>query len=219
MFIFDVELGYVAVRQDMRGTGQSQGNFSLWQNEADDAYGLSSFVSSFVSSSLCWTHYFPCWMTFHASSHKDTMTWIANQTWCNGSVFEVGASADGLNSFIAVLADPQWLRAQFVIFASSVGKCHVCWVFVVVSLTSHLVIDTFHLLWSCGLTGYPIFYPGGAYQLALVEKWLNGTVPSQAAQCIQLVKEHEVPSPWWERLNLTGHYQNVDFPSVMWAGW
>jgi len=40
---FGVELGYVAVRQDMRGTGQSQGFFLLW-GDGTDAYGRSISV-------------------------------------------------------------------------------------------------------------------------------------------------------------------------------
>ena len=54
--LFGEVLGYVSVRQDMRGThaSMSAGNFSCWHDSANDGY--------------------------------DTMAWIVNQTWSNGEV-------------------------------------------------------------------------------------------------------------------------------------
>lgn len=72
--------GYAAVRQDMRGTQQSQGNFTIWHSDANDSY--------------------------------DTFQWISEQSWSNGDIYSVGASADGLASFTMIMDSPKWLKAQ-----------------------------------------------------------------------------------------------------------
>ena len=42
----------------------------------------------------------------------DTMAWIAQQNWSDGKVFTIGASADGIASFLMPMAQPKWLTAQ-----------------------------------------------------------------------------------------------------------
>ncbi|CAE7265416.1 cocE [Symbiodinium sp. KB8] len=68
-------------------------------------------------------------------------------------------------------------------------------------------------------SGYEVAFPGGAARKSLIELWIGSTVPSQAPAKIQEVYDHEAPGPWWNVLNGTGNFQNVHFPSVMWAGW
>ena len=46
--VFADLLGYAAVRQDMRGTHQSDGNFSLWHDSAGDAYTTIEWITSQV---------------------------------------------------------------------------------------------------------------------------------------------------------------------------
>jgi len=148
--------GFVAVRQDMRGTKKSQGNFTIWHHEANDAY--------------------------------DTMQWIVQQPWSNGVVYMTGISADGLNSFAAVEDRPPWLHAQVLIFASSVG--------------------------------HEVIYPGGALAENLAIGWLNKTCRyNDGPHAIADLKANEAPGVWWNSLNMTGRYNDVAWPSVMWAGW
>lgn len=142
----------------MRGTHQSGGNFTVWHSDANDAF--------------------------------DTMQWIAQQNWSSGVTFTVGASADGLASFTMPLSTPTpptWLRAQFIIFASSVG--------------------------------YEVIFPQGGYRQALANLWIQSTVPTQAPAVLALVQANEAPGSWWDALNMTTHYADVSWPSVMWAGW
>ena len=140
----------------MRGTAQSEGEFTIWHDGSNDSY--------------------------------DTMKWIAEQPWSNGLVSTTGASADGLNEFTEIIGEYHpWLRSQFIIFASS--------------------------------SGYEVAFPGGAARKSLIELWIGSTVPNQAPAKIHEVYEHEAPGPWWEVLNGTGNFDNVHFPSVMWAGW
>lgn len=56
-----------------------------------------------------------------ANDSYDTMDWISQQSWSNGNVLTVGASADGLASLEEVIDKPKWLKGQFVIFASDKG--------------------------------------------------------------------------------------------------
>ena len=77
---------FVAIGQDMRGTCKSEGNFSLWRKDGDDAY--------------------------------DTFAWVAAQSWSNGKVFTVGASADGVAQFVQTKRLPPNLVSQFIIVAT-----------------------------------------------------------------------------------------------------
>lgn len=149
-------LGYCAVRQDMRGTHDSQGNFSIWHDSANDAY--------------------------------DTIEWIISQPWSNGQVFETGASADGIDQFAQIIKPHPALRGQFVVVATT--------------------------------EGYETFFVGGSFRYALIDGWLNGTVPTQSAELEKFVLTKEQPDlPWWDCVNGTKYYQNVNWPSMMYAGW
>lgn len=49
----------------------------------------------------------------------DTVEWMAEQDWCNGSIGITGASAMGYTSLLAATMDPPHLKAAFVIVAPS----------------------------------------------------------------------------------------------------
>jgi putative CocE/NonD family hydrolase len=68
-------------------------------------------------------------------------------------------------------------------------------------------------------SGYPIIYPGGAFRKSLTEFWLKKTVPRDYDNLIAQVRANEAPGQWWDRLNASLSYQNVNFPTVSWAGW
>jgi predicted acyl esterase len=48
----------------------------------------------------------------------DTMEWITNQSWSDGTIYTVGGSADGITQFVDVLQQPPWLKGQFIIWAT-----------------------------------------------------------------------------------------------------
>ena len=150
--------GFVTVGQDMRGTKLSEGNFTIWHQDADDSTDLGN--------------------------------WIVQQPWSDGKIYSVGASADGLAAFTTVHMAPQWLRAQYYIWSSSIG--------------------------------YDVFYPGGTLVGELVDSWIHGTVEFPAGwdeQCYQTIIENEMHGEWWNAVELTGMYGNVNFPTAFWAGW
>ena len=154
--VFGEALGYVSVRQDVRGTGQSHGAFGVWHDAQNDAF--------------------------------DTMAWIVSQSWSNGVVFTTGASADAIDELAQLPGPHPALRGQVVIFATA--------------------------------DGYGTFFPGGAYRESLIDGWLQKTVPGDYARTDALVRNEEQPGgQWWDVVNGSMYWKNVDFPSVAWAGW
>lgn len=51
----------------------------------------------------------------------DTMQWVSTQSWSNGKIFQLGASADGLVTFATTKTQPQWLVGQWLIVSSAAG--------------------------------------------------------------------------------------------------
>jgi putative CocE/NonD family hydrolase len=102
----------------------------------------------------------------------------------------VGASADGIASLFDVIALP----------ATPVG------------LKAMLIVFA---------TGdaRALVYPGGAFNKALVEMWLNSSVPKFAAPLIQELKDHEDPTSWWLTRTVAGHFDRITWPAVLWGGW
>ena len=81
---------FVAIGQDMRGTCDSEGKFSIFHSDTNDG--------------------------------ADTLAWIKAQPWCDGNIYEIGASADGIASFELALSKPTDLKSQFIIFATAEAK-------------------------------------------------------------------------------------------------
>lgn len=50
---------------------------------------------------------------------RDLGDWIVQQDWSNGEVMTFGASADGIGSLQTARTNPEWLTAQYIIWASS----------------------------------------------------------------------------------------------------
>ena len=57
---------------------------------------------------------FSLWHTDEADG-KETIDWIVRQPWSDGTIYEVGASADGIASFVLARAAPTALRAQLAL--------------------------------------------------------------------------------------------------------
>jgi predicted acyl esterase len=74
--------GWPTVLQDVRGTYTSEGNDTVFQNDATD--GL------------------------------DTITWIANQSWCNGRITTFGGSALGIVQYLVAGEHPAALACQYM---------------------------------------------------------------------------------------------------------
>ena len=59
--------------------------------------------------------------TVYQNSHTDgpdTLSWIANQTWCNGKIVTAGPSALGINQYFMAGANPPNLAGQFIMVAT-----------------------------------------------------------------------------------------------------
>jgi len=86
-----VKAGYALVVQDTRGRGDSQGLDSLF---LDDGWGARQ-------------------------DGYDAVEWIAAQSWCNGKVGTLGASAFGITEYMLAGSAPPHLVCQFVEIAAT----------------------------------------------------------------------------------------------------
>lgn len=153
--VFAEVLGYASVRQDQRGTGGSEGNFSTWHDAKNDAF--------------------------------DTMAYLVQQGWSNGEVFTTGVSADCIDEYAQLSQPSPNLRASLNVFGST--------------------------------EAWETFYIGGAFREALIDGWLKRTVPGQVKEQELIVRAQEQPgTPWWQQLNGSNWWGNVNWPSIHWAG-
>ena len=51
----------------------------------------------------------------------DTMKWISEQPWCNGDIYSIGASADGINALTEIKRHPPWLKGEWIIWSAYRG--------------------------------------------------------------------------------------------------
>eukprot|EP01062_Namystynia_karyoxenos_P015615 TRINITY_DN1566_c0_g1_i1.p2 TRINITY_DN1566_c0_g1~~TRINITY_DN1566_c0_g1_i1.p2 ORF type:complete len:579 (+),score=214.77 TRINITY_DN1566_c0_g1_i1:78-1814(+) len=156
---------YCAMKQDMRGTGAS-GPLGGHPKQK-----------------------FTLWHT-EANDTTDTLSWIAQQPWSNGEVYQVGVSSDGLASFMSVNIDPipAGLKGQFVMFASA--------------------------------DAYGFSFPGGAYRQSLQEGWIDDVFWTQHKALLHEAMSNEAPGTWWDPVNISdAGCARIDVPSVLWAGW
>ena len=80
--------GFVSIRVDMRGSGDSEGHM-------EDMYG-----------------------TQELSDAKEVIDWIASQPWCNGNVGMMGTSWGGTASLQATIDKPEGLKAIIAVCAT-----------------------------------------------------------------------------------------------------
>jgi len=86
-----LQAGYVAVIQDVRGTGDSQGTNEIFRT---DSWGA-------------------------LQDGYDTVEWIADQSWCDGKVGMFGVSALGICGYLAAGARPPSLVCEVVAFSAA----------------------------------------------------------------------------------------------------
>jgi len=86
-----VDRGYAVVAQDMRGRFESEG-----ENLPFIACGWEIYQDG-----------------------VDTLTWIYNQTWCNGKIGTMGPSAMGITQNLLAGAQPKHLDCQYILVAAT----------------------------------------------------------------------------------------------------
>ena len=154
-----VPFGYVAIGQDMRGTEKSEGNFTLWQSDADDS--------------------------------RDLGDWIVKQPWSNGKIMTLGASADGIGSIQTPKTNPEWLTAQYIIWAAP---------------------KMYDILFP-----YGTYKQKTAEDWLLGVTMPN---PDVVYDNIETVHENEAHTDYWAGVEVSDEqYALVDFPSAHWGGW
>ncbi|MBN8219152.1 MAG: CocE/NonD family hydrolase [Spirochaetes bacterium] len=88
---FAVRAGYVNIQQDMRGRFASEGE-------------------NFPFNGCGWGEW---------QDGIDTLAWIRRQSWCDGKVGTYGASACGITQNLLAGAEPEGLRAQYIVVAAA----------------------------------------------------------------------------------------------------
>jgi len=154
-----VPFGFAGVGQDMRGTEKSQGNFTMFHQDANDS--------------------------------RDLGDWIVNQDWSDGRIFLMGASADGIESYQTPRSQPDWIKAQYVIWAPA---------------------QLYNVLFAGGT------YKQKTTEDWL--HGLTMPNPAVADACIQTAHENEAHTPFWREIELNNeYYSKITWPSAFYAGW
>ena len=151
--------GFVAIGQDMRGTEKSEGNFTMWQSDADDS--------------------------------RDLGDWILKQEWSNGQIMTFGASADGIASLQVPKTSPEWLKGQYITWATS---------------------KIYQILFPFGA-----YKQKTAEDWLLGVTMPN---PDVVYDNIQTVHENEAHTDYWGGVELDETtFNKIKAPSAFWGGW
>jgi uncharacterized protein len=137
--------GFAYVEQDQRGSGASR---------AGDRFQL--------------------WR-YDGQDGYDTMAWIAAQPWSNGRVFLVGGSAAGMAVYMALLAQPPWVRA----LAAGSASAHLYPTSYPGGTYRRGLLDP----WLLG-NGFPKGLPDLVAHEAEDAWWAPLTLPGQEAVCV-----------------------------------
>ena len=121
----------------------------------------------------------------------DLGDWIVQQEWSNGQIMTLGASADGIASLQTPTYAPEWLKAQYIIWAPS---------------------DMYDIIMPYG------DYKEETTEDWLYG--LTMPNPDVVYDNIETVYENEARTTYWDGIACSPErYANVNFPSAFWAGW
>lgn len=125
----------------------------------------------------------------------DTIDWITKQSWFNGKIYTLGASADGLSSFLLLNGieknNEKYLKnisGQFFLLTTNIF--------------------------------YPTFYNGGAYHYGLIDKWINDTLRDNDKDTSRLfLQKQEKNITFWNSMENRDIYKKITWPTIFYAGW
>jgi predicted acyl esterase len=100
------------------------------------------------------------------------MEWISKQSWFNGDIYSIGASADGIDATMEIALKPKWLKGEWLIWTSYTGY-PVCF-------PGGAYRKTLTDAWLKS----------------------NVRTQKAADKVISDVRAREAPSTWWNRLNM-----------------
>lgn len=122
---------------------------------------------------------------------QDLGDWIVQQEWSNGQIFTIGASADGIASMQTPVNNPEWLGAQYIMWAPA---------------------DMYDILFPVGT------YKQETTEDWLFG--LDMPNPDVVYDNIKTVYENEAHTEYWEGIAGTPEkYGNVRGANGFWAGW
>ena len=125
----------------------------------------------------------------------DTIDWITKQSWFNGKIYTLGASADGISSFL-LLNGIQKNNDNYLKYIS--GQFFL--------LTTNIFYST--------------FYNGGAYHYGLIDKWINDTLHDRDKETSRLfLQTQEKNATFWSLMENKEIYKKITWPTIFYAGW
>ena len=191
--------GYSVVVQDVRGRFRSEGKFYPFVNEAADGY--------------------------------DTIEWAAAQPWSTGKVGMFGSSYMAAAQWQAAKAQPPHLMAIAPFQASADyrdGRSYRGGAFELGSLLSialyafgagnlsRLATDDRRVVWDA-LRGALDDIEGSARRA--MEDRFAGTVIAEAIPYFFDWMDHDQPGEYWDRIDVTPHYERIDLPVLHVSCW
>jgi putative CocE/NonD family hydrolase len=186
------ERGFVFIVQDVRGRFGSEGR---WEPFVDDGWGENR-------------------------DGFDTITWIAEQPWCNGQVATGGGSYSGQTQMLLAPTRPPALRCGFVREAASDLARQWCY-------RGGAFEWAFNLDWSLRHGAF-----GMQRQLGLIQRAFAGeqtrfeSLPLNVGPLVHhpfhwfhAILDHPDDAPFWDAFNFEKQYGEIDTPLYHLAGW
>ena len=133
---------------------------------------------------------FSIW-TSDGNDSRDLGDWIIQQDWSNGQIMTFGASADGIGSLQTPRTNPDWLKAQYVVWATA----RMYDMFMPNGAYKQKTFED----WITSLT-----MPN----------------PDVVNDNLRVIHENEAHTDFWSQIEINETvYRNVRAPNGFWGGW
>lgn len=174
--------GYAVVIQDVRGRGESDGEFDVFFQEDEDGY--------------------------------DTVEWVAQQPWCNGKVGLMGGSYLGYVQWAAAKLRPPHLVA--LASTAAVGRTFREYHY------NYGAVNLYPLRWYFGISGRTSQNFDMVDWATVFNHLPLATMDEAMGMPSQMWQEyiaHPTFDDYWKRMDLAGHFENIDYPALHITGW
>lgn len=201
---FYASRGYVFIKQNVRGSYASQGNYAWFRA---DAWGE------------------------HQDGH-DSVQWAGRQSWSNGKVGMIGGSYSGMTQYLTAPTRPSYLRALFVRYATP--NVHtLLYRSGAFSLTCYLGIVLYHTLEDLlpadsGRDPFAEQKTKLANAIERIDEWRNALPltplpPLEGTPYAKLMYDEPLCHPdyddYWRPLNMLEKCSQIDVPILHFGGW
>jgi uncharacterized protein len=173
---------YAFVAQDVRGRGDSGGDFEPWIQEFDDGF--------------------------------DTIAWVAEQSWCNGSVGMLGGSYEAWVQWSAASRNPVALRAM--VTSGSPGRWFRDWPYRFGALFAADYVEW--LARTSGRLVQPVPFPDWSFVVHHLDPRRLDADSGRPLPGWQFALDHDTYDDYWHSLDVGG-YEDMDIAVLQVTGW